>query len=305
MRDHLGCCTDVSKMFQRLDIKYGDPCKIMECIVSQIHRFKGLDKDDPIKIIQFVDLLEKDFRDLKSLGLEGEIANANTVSLIENKLPRSIHMEWYREIYKEASTVNRSAKFSHLLKFLTTERNVLEYATSELRKDAKISSSNIYTAPSVSDDSCVIHFWPNNHSTSNCRTYMNLTMENKYKVLNENSACYGCLRVGHGVSHSPTKTFCGEGCNKYHHPSLHNSEQASGLSNTIFDSSLGNYNSVLLPVMKPVPASKSFKALSCLWDAGADISFLTNCKAKRLKLQGKPVTLYVTTAGGQKVQSSR
>ena len=116
--DYVGCYNDgVTDMLNRLDIKYGDPCKIMESIVSQIHRFKKLETDDLKRIIQFVDILEKVYRDLKSLGLENEIANANTASIIEHKLPRTIQMEWYREIYKENSSVIKTPKFSNLLKF--------------------------------------------------------------------------------------------------------------------------------------------------------------------------------------------
>ena len=111
VRDYLGCCTDdITKMFERLNTEYGDPCKIMESIVSQIHKGKTLDADDPKRIIEFVDVLEKAYRDLKSLWLENEIANAN-ISVIENKLPRVIQMDWYREKYREGSTVNKSEVF--------------------------------------------------------------------------------------------------------------------------------------------------------------------------------------------------
>ena len=69
-------------------------------------------------------MLERAHRDLKALGLETEIANANTISTIENKLPKPIQMDWYREIYKENSLVDKKAKFPHLLKFLCTERDI-------------------------------------------------------------------------------------------------------------------------------------------------------------------------------------
>ena len=54
----------------------------------------------------------------------------------------------------------------------------------------------------------------------------------------------------------------------------------------------------LLPIMKVVAHTRSYKALSCLWDGGADISLITNSKARQLNLKGKPIKLYVTTAGG-------
>ena len=69
-------------MLERLDNKYGDPCKIMESIISDVHRFRKLEMDDTTKIIQFVNILEKAHRDLKALDLEKEITNANTISII-------------------------------------------------------------------------------------------------------------------------------------------------------------------------------------------------------------------------------
>ena len=130
-------------MLERLDNKYGDPCKIMESIISDIHRFRKLEMDDTTKIIQFVNILEKAHRDSKALDLEKEITNANTISIIENKLPKTIQMEWYRKIYEENWTVDKRKKFPSLLKFLCSERDSLEYATSDLRKSVKPSFSSV------------------------------------------------------------------------------------------------------------------------------------------------------------------
>ena len=47
VHDYLGSCTsDVKKMFDRLDLKYGDLSKIVECIVSDIRRFKRPENED-------------------------------------------------------------------------------------------------------------------------------------------------------------------------------------------------------------------------------------------------------------------
>ena len=200
-------------------------------------------------------------------------------------------MEWYHEIYKDNSLVKKMNKFPHLLKFLITERNALEYATSDLRKDVKAPPSNAYAVMSLSENLCVIHFWTNNHSTADCRTYANLTLENKYKVLNEKSTCYGCLNVGHAINECVVKMPCGNGYDKFHHPSLHNCDERSGVTRTITDAGLNG---------QIATTSKRCKTISCLWDAGADISFITNSRAQQLNLRGKPVTLYVTTAGGQR-----
>ena len=250
------------------------------------------------KIIKFVDLLETAHRDLVAMGLESEIENAHTVSIIENKLPKSLQIEWYRQIYRQDSTVNTSAKFPHLLRFLCAERDAIEYATSDLRNHERKSSSHIHAIHTAVDDCCVIHFWSITHSTANCRTYNNLSIDNKFNVLKEKAACFSCLIPGHTLKECTVKSVCGDNCSEFHHPSLH-TEVASVQSHTIVDI---NYNPghVLLPIMKIIPDSKRCSYLSCLWDAGADISLITFSKARQLKLYGKPAKLHITTASGQK-----
>ena len=236
VNDKLGSCDDdCDNMLKRLDVKYGDPSKIMESIVSDVHKFKRLDSDDHLKIIEFINMLERAHGDLKALGLKTEIANANTISTIENKLPKPIQMDWHREIYKENSLVDKKAKFPHLLKFLCTERDALEYSTSELRKFARPQSFNVHANNTAVDNQCLIHFWSDNHQTSECRTYSTLSLDNKFKVIKEKFSCYGCLSVGHVLKECTSKSICGNaGCKEYHHPSLHNVE-ISGLSHSISD----------------------------------------------------------------------
>ena len=95
------------------------------------------------------------------------------------------------------------------------------------------------------------------------------------------------------------KVLCKEGCGKFPHSSLHSADSLDVKGNTV-----SNHNSVdnevLLPIMKILTDSRKCETLSCLWDAGADISFITNSKAKQLNLRGKPVTLNITTTGGQR-----
>ena len=89
VNDYLGSCNnDVIRMFERLDLKYGDASKVVESIVADILRFKRPENDEYDKIVKFVDLLELGYRDLKELDFESELTNTNTVSVIENKLPK-------------------------------------------------------------------------------------------------------------------------------------------------------------------------------------------------------------------------
>ena len=127
--DYLGSYTlDVKKMFDRLDLKYGDPSKIVECIVADIRRFKRPENEDYERIVQFVDFVEIGYRDLEELDLDDELTNMNTISVIENKLPIQMQMEWYRLIHRETAKINKKSKFMDLLKFMCRERNAIEYS---------------------------------------------------------------------------------------------------------------------------------------------------------------------------------
>ena len=151
----------------------------------------------------------------------------------------------------------------------------------------------------TTETSCLINFWSQNHMTSNCRTCLHLTLENKYKILNKKSACYGCLSNGHAIKDCRSNSPCSvNGCPKLHHASLH-IDEVSGNSHSTHNTRSVDLGKVILPIMKIVPQSKFVKSLSCLWDGGADISLITNTKARQMKLHGKPVILNMVTAGGQ------
>ena len=98
-----------------------------------------------------------------------------------------------------------------------------------------------------------------------------------------------------------TKQICGvDGCKDYHHSSLHGLEK-SAFSHSIHKDATGDRNwGVILPIMKVRVNSRSHRHVSCLWDGGADISLITNSKARQLNLKGHSVKLYITTAGGHK-----
>ena len=304
VNDYLGGCnTDVAAMIARLDVKYGDPSKIVESIIADIRRFKRPEKDEYDKIVRFIDTLEIGYRDLKQMDLDNELTNANTISIIESKLPKEMQMEWYREMCKEGSSISRHVKkFPDLLKFLCSERNAMEYAMSDLRRCARVSPSpNVNIISTNGESACIIHFWVDNHSTEDCRTFKNLSAENKFNVLKEKSACFGCLRVGHFLNGCESKTKCdaSSSCDEFHHPSLHAFVATAVNANTITDD-FSHADHVLLPVMKVVTDSKRCKILSCLWDSAADISLITNSKARELRLTGKPAKLSITVAGGRK-----
>ena len=62
-----------------------------------IKRLKAVKEGDEKRFIELVDIVEKGYRDLAGLSIEHEISNFTTVSLIEQKLPRDVRLEWSRK----------------------------------------------------------------------------------------------------------------------------------------------------------------------------------------------------------------
>ena len=127
------CEDNVNVMIERLDDKYGDPSKLTDNIINEIKTFKYVEGGDSNRLIDFISVIENGYNDLKVLNLESEVCNSNIVSIIESKLPKALALEWYREIHKDSSKIDKRNKFLHLLNFLKVERKALEYALSDLR----------------------------------------------------------------------------------------------------------------------------------------------------------------------------
>ena len=127
------CEDNVDEIIKRLDDKFADPGKITDSIINDIRKFRVIETKDNRRLIEFINLIEWGYNDLKPLNLGKEISNANVVSMIESKLPNELAMEWYRQIHKEGSVIDKIDKFPYILRFLLTERRALEYGLSEFR----------------------------------------------------------------------------------------------------------------------------------------------------------------------------
>ena len=60
-------------MWKRLDEKYGDPAKVVDVIMNAIHNTRNLKDGENKKFVEFINIVEDGYRDLKRLGLEKEI----------------------------------------------------------------------------------------------------------------------------------------------------------------------------------------------------------------------------------------
>ncbi|KAF0300957.1 hypothetical protein FJT64_026658 [Amphibalanus amphitrite] len=86
-RDKVSLLDEVNDMMDKLDEEYGDPSALTDLVMNEIKRF---DMKGSRKLIDFIDVVEKAYFDLKNLNMEKEISNTTIVSIIEMKLPEDL-----------------------------------------------------------------------------------------------------------------------------------------------------------------------------------------------------------------------
>ena len=77
--------------------------------------------------------MKRPYRDLFRMKLDKEMSNNTVVSMIEEKLPKDIGLEWVKEVTKTGSSVKDDNKFPFLLKFLLEQRRIIEFQSADLR----------------------------------------------------------------------------------------------------------------------------------------------------------------------------
>ena len=102
---------DIDWMWQRLDEKYGDPAQVADVIIDEIQRFKMLREGEDKRFIEFVNLIEDGYRDLKRLGLGTEITTTSSVSVIAKALPPGIKRKWSELVSSHDRPVDKSNNF--------------------------------------------------------------------------------------------------------------------------------------------------------------------------------------------------
>ena len=287
---------NIDEMWFRLDDKYGEPTRVIDSIMREIKKLKPGRDGETMKFILFVDTVERAFRDLESLGLEREVSNASTVSMIEDKLSPEIKLKW-AEFLKQSKNQQLN-KFPLLLKFLLERKSILEYVNADIRSSNETRSGSVaYANANTSDRKPKTSCWLCNvtsHTVDKCEEFLSKDIMERCQLVKDNNACCSYLKVNHSSIFFYNRRKCTEnGCEMSHHILLHEPHEAGQAHHAKNES-----GGCLLQLMN-VDINNGEKA-TLLWDGGATISLITFRKALELGLKGKEVDLSVTKIGGTK-----
>ncbi|XP_045127294.1 uncharacterized protein LOC123513898 [Portunus trituberculatus] len=128
-----GVENDYDKMFNRLDEKFGDNCKLVDTLLCDLKSTKPINEGDIKGFVRMVEKFERCWLDMRRMNLEREMNTVNMVSFVERIMPGTQRREWviWSEKYRNSTDL-----FERLMEFLLREKRVLEYMDSSVRCNA-------------------------------------------------------------------------------------------------------------------------------------------------------------------------
>ena len=118
-------------MFNRLDEKFGDNCKLVDTVLCDLKSIKPINEGDIKGFVRMVEKFERCWLDMRRMNLEREMNTVNMVSFVERIMPGTQRREWviWSEKYRNSTDL-----FEKLMEFLLREKRVLEYMDGFKRK---------------------------------------------------------------------------------------------------------------------------------------------------------------------------
>ena len=264
---------DVDAMLERLNERFGRSSKLADSIMNDIKHMKKVNDGDDKGFLNMINLLESSYNDLKRIGLHQEISNSTIVSMVEEKMPKSIKDQWCLKLCdEEENNVDDTDKFPALLKFLLKHKRAVEYGNNDLRISQTANRDNLQRSGTTNlgqgsskspRETCWIHKGDNgSHPIWQCEEFIKMSVPERLALVSKNKACIKCLLMkcpGATISGQCWMKFkCKEqGCGKEHNQLLHEDnsnkklehEQANHAFNSVDHSYNNDFNigDALLP----------------------------------------------------------
>jgi hypothetical protein len=141
----LGCETNYAEAMNRLDSFYGDPLKVIACVMGQVRSQPAIADGDYGSLVAFTDKLECNYTRLKNISSEHEMSNSSTMMTIVKKFPRLVGEDWNRHLCLQTSDV-KLKPFGEFIMWLKSQREMWERMSSMDVGQKGGRSSSYYTS---------------------------------------------------------------------------------------------------------------------------------------------------------------
>ena len=136
----VGWENDYPKAMSRLDVFYGNPSKVVTCVMKEVNSQSVIVDGDYKSLLSYSVVLENNFTRLTNLpeSSEHEMSNTSQMSAILQKFPRSVEEKWNEYLSQQSSSV-KVRPFPELVVWMASQREIWERmsVTQTVKKGAK------------------------------------------------------------------------------------------------------------------------------------------------------------------------
>ena len=119
----VGWESNYDEAMKRLQRFYGDPLKVVSCIMKEVRAPRSISDGDYEGLVSYSVVLEHNLNRLRSMKREHELSNTTTMSEIVRKFPRSVAEKWNEYLSLQEDSV-QVQPFVEFVSWLETQRNM-------------------------------------------------------------------------------------------------------------------------------------------------------------------------------------
>ena len=194
-----GINADLKAAWKYLDVNYGDPRVVSDTVINDIEKFIVIQSGEESRFCDLVNLVRRSYNILKEVKRPQDLDNTHVISLIERKMLKDDLRVWVRHLtlHKVEPTM------ANLLEWMEEAMSARLRTGANIRKNRQSSHPSI-NAFSVDQPNQSKNFKPScyvcqgMHYVDECTCFKNITPVQRYKIVQEQRACFCCLKRGKG-----------------------------------------------------------------------------------------------------------
>lgn len=196
---HLSTYNTAQDMFRVLENRFGNKSTIALEIIEELEKIPALRANQPRKVIDLIQTVEKALADLTELGDTGAIKNPLATKSIESKLPDAVKKDWLVFMVNPGNNVTRDNHFDSLLNFLKTQEEILEKleqlgVTEKPEKQERKFERKLAFTRSTWKEGCVVcGDERHREKVFFCKRFKGLKLAEKLSAVRKLGACKKCL----------------------------------------------------------------------------------------------------------------
>ncbi|KAJ8375840.1 hypothetical protein SKAU_G00064200 [Synaphobranchus kaupii] len=214
--------------------RYGNPFLIAKAFRNKLDAWPRVSSKGSVELQELADFLRSCEAAMTQIrGLE-VLNDCNENQKILAKLPDWLTSRWNRKVIEVEEQSHTFPSFSQFVKFLTREAKIacnpvtslhaLKPSESEKIKVFKSRGRGAKVLATNSDEKAVstscVFCEKASHSLHKCRKFMNETISERVKFVQQKKLCFGCLESGHRSKDCENRKTCNT-CGKGHPTCLH------------------------------------------------------------------------------------